>query len=278
MSDKRRDLTLVSVRQNFDDITGRLVRHLIGNIESFDISKKTPKMMNRLMREVSLGVEMHFAKPTREYITQKINEQIAMYIAVGMPRLSGFSEEEFRRKLCALTDALLRYFAPPSRHPITDGEFTFLIVLPPEWVSLRAQVALLCGPDALGDMILSPLRTDAAKKTPTAPYAIIGINGGRGLKDLSFEQADEFVTKKDLSYFALHEATQLFLVQPKFLSGLMDIHSAQAQAYALGEQCGEKLIRFTAQDDARLIEFPPKKHVTGVGIGKPYYTDIVTTD
>ena len=276
--DTRHHLEIVSVRQNFGEITDRMVRHISGNINEFGIAGK-PKMIARLMSEVARGIEQHFADASLAYVNEKIAEQIDTYVSAGFPKLCGMSTNEFRSRLNWLSDDIRAFFTPPARHPIMDGEFIFLIVIPPEWVSIRAQVALLCGDDAIArEESLVVTTVDGAQKRSSSPYALVGINGGRELRNCEFSKADALVRQEGRTYFAFHEAVQLFLQKPNFLSEEMGVQSTQREAYALDSRASGKLIKFSAIGTSRSLEFVDQKHVTGGGVGKPYFTKVITSD
>lgn len=272
----RPSLSVVDGTPGFDEITGMLVRDAIRLIERYKIAN--PKMATRLLQELALRVERHYEKPAHDYITKRITEQIDRYIALGFAEFAGYSEATFRAELAPLVARVHRFFAPPALHPIQDGEFTLLLVIPTELVPLRRQVVTLRAqsghgvelPESLDDLLkrARPERTKYGKVSPKQPYVLVGINGGRGLKENMLGFADQEIEKFGQTYFSIHEFVQLLLVRPKFLE--------QGEAIPLGEKCADGYLRFQKRGGTTDIDVTQiRDDRYGIGVGKPYYTRMI---
>jgi len=261
----------------FDEIVDALVNEELGAIRRHRLSQK---MATKLHREVWLRVEA--VRPFREdpetYIMERLEEQVKKYVASGFHDAIGYSEEGFRSALCSLVAKTVKSFAPPATYPIVDGEFTVLLVIPPEWISLRRQIASLTSSDGGGVPSLPFETAEYGKPAPKEPYVLVGLNGGRGLKDCTFLQANAEVKRGGCTYLSTHQLTQLLIVRPRFLA-------PQAESIALGDRSieanvvsGETHVVFTGnQNDyptlsTKRIQAPRM----GVGVGKPYYSAMIT--
>ena len=284
----RRGLSIVSGTKNFENIADGLLRHVFSEIKQFGFltdnkdGLPSPKMAFKLTEHIIDGVARYCENVSAQYITRRLNEQIERYIELGMPIASGYdSEERFREALAPLVLQAVEYFAPPADHPIQDGEFTLLLVLPIAWVPLRRQVAMFRSvfgqtnelSSALDEVLKKGLRftTQFGKKSPQEPYIIVGINGGRGLKECTVSQADEEVTNYKQTYLSVHELIQLLLIRPYFLP-------SDSESLALGEKYDKRdYVKFTNAGVASEIDVVQVlSERFGVGIAKPYYTHMIT--
>ena len=214
---------------------------------------------------------------TFAYVSTRLNEQIDKYIALGFHTVAGYTPEAFREALAPLVAKTLEFFRPLSERPLRDGEFSVLLVLPTEWVPRRRLFATLLGQnptDEITKISSSEIRT-CGKASPSEPYVLLGINGGRGLKDCTIEKADEQVAKKGNTYLSLSQLIQLLLVRPNFLSAESDL--SQSSVFVMGERWNTELVCLIATKEGITLELSPEKNVHGgVGIGKPYYSRMIT--
>ncbi len=281
-------LSIVSSANNLEDIADGLLRHVIAEIGRFGFltdnkdGLPSPKVAFKLVDHVVDGVTRYCEGVSAEYIERRLEEQILRYIALGMPEASGYdSEISFREALAPLVTRAMQYFAPPTDHPIQDGEFTLLLVLPPAWVPLRRQVAMFRHAygqtSELSRGVDEVLRrgllwtTQFGKASPQEPYIIVGINGGRGLKECTIGQADEEMTNHKQAYLSVHEFIQLLLVRPHFLPH-------DSESLVLGEKIDKRdYVRFTKKGgipDIEVVQVQSERF--GVSVGKPYYTHMIT--
>ncbi|OGZ09576.1 MAG: hypothetical protein A3D65_06920 [Candidatus Lloydbacteria bacterium RIFCSPHIGHO2_02_FULL_50_13] len=268
--------------QSPEESKRELVEHWRKLIRRLGLSQKTATRLNR-----DVWLEVESARPFREdpevYIAARLEEQIKCYEELGLDKAAGFRVGNFRAALEPLIVKTVAYFAPPTQHPIMDGEFCVFLVIPPEWVSIHWQIMNVRSPsgqipngacvegfqEALAKL---PEVTEFGKPTPRVPYVLVGINGGRGLKDLSLGQANSEVKKNGYTYFSLHQLAQLLMVRPNWLG-------ANSETIAFGERYGKDHLGFSGQHysgpQATILRVPHESSC--VGVGKPYYTKIITT-
>lgn len=265
----------------YDEIKNDLVERAIAMIREHGLSQK---VATKLFRDAWLSIES--ARPFREdpevYIAARLQEQVLRYIELGFHDAAGFSQDGFRAALSPLLRKTVAFFAPPAEYPIMRGEFSVLLVLPPEWVSLRKQIASICGikwellhgdmADHLSAVSRAPEVAEHGKPAPREPYVLVGIDGGRGLKEHSLLGANNKLKKSDRTYFSAHQLVQLLAIRPDWLA-------AQSATIALGEKYEKDYLGFAAQPGR-----PPELRVFGapsahscVGVAKPYYTKMITT-
>ncbi len=257
----------------FDEIVSALVEHELAVVRRHKLSQK---MATKLHREVWYRVEAErpFREDPEAYIRERLEEQVEKYIALGFHDAAGYSEEGFRSMLEPLITKTVKSFAPPAAYPIMDGEFAVLLVIPTALVPLRRQVASLTQRN--GDVVSLALETgEFGKAAPKEPYVLTGINGPRALKGCTFLQASAEVKRSGSAFFSTHELAQLLLVRPRFLS-------PQAEAIALGdrrvdEQGGTHVV-FSSGDvgDPMLSALRVQGARMGMGLGKPYYSAMIT--
>lgn len=280
---KKPILTAVSSGQSFSDIQQRLVAEITQVIDRYQFAydkdgRPNPKMAMSLVRAVADAVEVNYHEQTLEYVSTRLEEQIERYIALGLHDAAGYTEESFRFALAPLVLRAEAFFEYPSKHPMRDGEYTLLLVLPERMVPVRRLLAEFLGGDI--PVEFDTLRTEVranGKVSPETPYILVGINGGRGLKDVSIARADESVERSGCTHMSLHQMLQLFLMRPHFFSVHTDSLLAQSEAVVLGEKCTRGLIKFVARSAGHEVLFVDEKNVHGeVGVGKPYYTTLIT--
>lgn len=281
--DKKSALSAVSGDQGFHDIQSRLAARIISDIDTFRFAfdkdgRPNPKMAMSLVRAVADAVESRYRDETREYVSTRLDEQIERYIALGLHDAAGYTEDSFRSSLQPLAESVKKFFDYPSNHPIRDGEYTLLLVLPERMVPVRRLLATFLDGDIFS--VFDTLRMEVrshGKAAPDTPYVLVGINGGRGLSDHSIARADDWMEKNGRTYLSLHQAVQLFLMRPHFLSAQSDALHAQSEALVLGEKCSHGLIKFVARSSGNDVLFVDGKNIHGeVGVGKPYYTTLIT--
>jgi|GEM_PF-4692407 len=274
--DGRRELAVMRDLNNSGEISDAIAGVIIEEIEKYQLS--IPKMSTKLMQEIALGVERHFANDAQNYINTRLNEQIERYIGLGIDHIAGCSPDEFRNLLKPLIERVQLFFSPPAKHPIVSGEFTLLLVLPPEWLLYRPQLRMLMGEKA--ELNVIPTVFEVRKHggvAPNEPYVLVGINAGRGLKDSTIMQADIDIEKFGCTYFSVHQLVQLLLVRPRFLSSQSSALSLQPEVCALGEKCGKGVVKFVDKKNFIDIEYIDEANVrSGVGVGKPYYHKMIT--
>ncbi|OGZ05902.1 MAG: hypothetical protein A2845_03825 [Candidatus Lloydbacteria bacterium RIFCSPHIGHO2_01_FULL_49_22] len=281
--DKKPALSAVSGDQSFDDIQSRLALSIMGKIAEFGFAhdregRPNPKMAMSLVRAVADAVELRYRDETREYVSTRFDEQVERYIALGLHDAAGYTEDSFRTSLRPLAESVKKFFDYPSNHPIRDGEYTLLLVLPERMVPVRRLLATFLGSNIFS--VFDTLRMDVrshGKVAPDSPYVLVGINGGRGLLDHSIARADDWMEKNGRTYLSLHQAVQLFLMRPHFLSAQSDALHAQSEALVLGEKCSQGLIKFVARSSGNEVLFVDEKNIHGeVGVGKPHYTTMIS--
>ena len=273
--------TLVKSGQSFQDIQARLITEAEKTIEKYGLARDkngrpNTKMAMSLVHAVASAVEMSYGQQTREYVATRLNEQIERYITLGFHDVAGYSEHLFHAALEPLIAKTLDFFSPPSERPIRDGEFTVLLVLPKDWVPSRRLLIAFLGESLSRDV--DQLHTEKRGHggvSPQDPYVLVGINGGRGLKDCSIEKADMWVEQNARTYLSLHEWIQLYLIRPNFLSAENDL--AQSEVLVLGEKWKSQLISFATTGHRIQVVLTDEKNVQGgVGVGKPHYAKIIT--
>lgn len=275
-------ISVVSGGESFRDIETRLLTEIIRLIDDFHLSEDqrgaNPKMAMSLIRALTEGVEQYLRPQTTSYIMARLDEQVERYIELGFHAAAGYSETDFRSALTPLITRVMDFFAPPSRHPIRDGEFTLLLVIPTQWVPMRRQLYSFLGDVSSGaDALRTEIRPQG-RPSPVDPYVLVGINGGRELKGKTIQQADEWVERHGRTFLSLHQLVQLFLVRPNFLSARTDTLLPQADALVLGEKCPVGLIQFSAHPSGiNMVFYDEKKYLnSGVGVGKPYFTTLIS--
>lgn len=299
MEDRKKGLVVVS-QTNYDDIKVMAVECISALIR---VHGYDPKMETKFLHDVMRDVEL-LSKGAREaYIRNRLTNTkvisgdggkkslgvITRYLGLGMHELAGRSEEGFRKALAPLVEKTVAFFSPPAKHPIIDGEFSCLLVIPPEWISLRRQFALLRTayglspdfPDDFGEELTRALDTrtlaPGGHSAPKEPYVIIGINAGRALKGLRRVDADQEVKNLGLSYLLPHEYIQLLLVRPQFLV-------PEEGGLALGEKFSSGYLRVIARGGYLHEGGRPELSFVAEtsngssfkGVGKPTYTKMVT--
>lgn len=281
--DKKTTLSFVGDDRGIESIVKGHKEQILSSITQYGFARDSsgnanPKMAMTFLERIAREVEEHFAEATKTYVRTRLNQQVARYNKLGWVKGAGYTEESFSDALMPLHSRVMNFFAPPGEHLVVDGEYTLLLILPEAWVPKRRVLASLLGEDFTTEVDLTTVssRTNG-KVLCDKPYVLVGINGGRELRDNSLQESDSMIYESGRSYFSLHELCQLFLMRPHFLrapSG--DIHE-QSEALALGDKCSRGLLRLSATATGIRLETSDTKNVHGgVGIGKPYYTKIIT--
>lgn len=270
-------MTVVDGR-GFDEIVSDMAEHLARVVKEYGLSQK---MATKLVHDAWAQVEQQ--RMCREdpevYIREHLDAQIDVYISSGVHTLVGYTEEEFRDALMPLVQKTVNFFAPPAGHPIIDGEFTCFLVIPPEWgLSLRSLIGRLRTPSLLLERreILERVAQGGEVAAggcaaPQTPYILVGVKGGRGLTDYSRASANKEREKFGFSYFSAYQLALLLLLHPEFLL-------PGERAIALGEKFPERqYLEFASFQDGflpYLLLDPSPSSLEG--IGKPYYTRMIT--
>lgn len=270
--------------ESFGDLSSMGADYFIGLAEKYNLSLK---LTGTLLRETIRNIEAHYLPATQNYVRDRLEEQVNIYIAKDFHEYAGCTKNSFRLLLAPLIDETLYYFAPPARLKVVRGQFTVLLVLPPQLVPLRRQIMTLMGESA--PLIIPDFEAHTyGKESPKNPYVLVGIDGGRKLRDLPIIKADGYVALHGYTYFAFHELIQLLLVRPEFLRSQCDVvkgslETAQTSVLVLGEKCPEGIVKLNAEKNPRpekgefALEFVnPANILSGAGLGKPYYTRMIT--
>lgn len=276
---KKPTLSLVDA-QGFDTIVSDLSGHIARIVKKYQLSQK---MATRLVYDAWAKVEDErpYRGDPESYIEEHLSAQIARYVELGIHTSLGFTKEEFRVALQPLVRKTVSFFIPPAAHPIIDGELTCFLVVPSEWgCSLRFLLGKLRGESDASPLELRHLLEQVTRGSevapggsaaPKTPYVLVGVKGGRGLKECTRDSADRIRKKFALSYLSPYQLALLFLLRPKFLS-------LGEQAIALGEKFSdERYLKLTSREAgvvASLSIDPPGASLAG--IGKPYYTRMIT--
>lgn len=247
-----------------------------------------PKMETQFLTDVAGGVELLSKEARQAYMRSRLKKSLARYIELNMHTLAGMSEEGFREALAPLVEKTIDFFSPPAKHPIIDGQFSCLLVIPTDWISLRSQLGLLHRAYGLRPDFPERFTGDLARElegrviasygrvAPKEPYVIVGINGGRALKGSPRGNADATVGDLGLSYFLTHEYIQLLLVRPQFLV-------PEEGGIVLGEKFHSGYLRVIArggylhEGGIPKLDFAPEtsNDVSFRGLGKPTYTKMI---
>lgn len=259
---------------------------LIAHIEQYNLPAKS---VGNLMRDVTQKLEEHFMPVTQGYVRERLGEQINLHIANGFHEYAGCTKKTFRELLAPLIEETMRFFAPPTKHPIIRGEFTILLVFPTRLIPLRRQLMTLMGETTPLSIPDFEMHTHG-KVSPINPYVLVGIDGGRKLKDSPIIKADSYIAHHGYSYFAVHELIQLLLVRPEFLRSQSDarrglLEVIQTSVLALGEKCSEGLVRLSVEKKPNVekgeftLDFLSLANThAGMELGKPYYTTMITCE
>lgn len=269
-------ISVVTGQESFGDIHRRLSKEIIDAIRLYGFDYQDgvpkPKIAMSLMRAISSEVERELWLATKMYITARFEEQVNCYIERSFPSFAGYSNSQFRESLKPLLERLLKFFSPPSNHLIEDGEFTLLLVIPPAWIPLRRQLMSFTDVPISDDVETQTEVRINGKTAPQSPYVIIGIDGGRGLKDLSIQESDRWVTEEKRTYLSAHELIQLYLLRPHFLSAKTDAIHSQPEALVLGDVFSKGLLVLVAEGNKMNFRFERKDNSYGGRyIGKPHY-------
>lgn len=269
--------TIVGGR-GFDALTSEIAEHIAGMIEKYGLSQK---MATRLVTDSWARVEggRSLKIDAESYVREHLNEQVDRYIALGLHSLAGLTDAEFRSDLEPLMKKTVDFFRPPAGHPIIDGEFTCLLVLPAAWgCSLRFLVGQLrqCyGPTTLPGFrdVLGSIGTEAeGTLAPEIPYVIVGVKGPRGLKEYDRMAADKECNKFGHEYLSARELAFLLLSRPRFLQ-------FGDSVIALGEEFEEgRYLALTLDEKGftpTLIADPAPTSLEGVG--KPYCRRVIVS-
>lgn len=298
--DKHKKGLVVVGQANYDNVVAKGVAVLSALAKEHGYG---PKMETKYLHDVARGVEARSKDARAAYIRERFSKagmdekgdedikhgSITRYLQLGMHELVGKGEEGFRRALEPLVEKTIDFFLPPAKHPMLDGEFSCLLVIPPEWASLRSQFALLREayglpkdfPEEFEEEFTRALDgktlTPHGRLAPREPYVLIGVDGGRARKNFRRVDADSEVKNLGLSYLLAHEYIQLLLVRPRFLF-------PEEGGVALGEKFSSGYLRVTARggylDESGRPElsFVPETANGNSfrGTGKPTYTKVVT--
>lgn len=272
--------------ESFDEISTKGAAFIIELTEKYALSIKSK---GSLLRDITQKIEEHFLPVTQSYVKERLDEQVNLYIANGFHEYAGCTANSFRILLTPLIDATIRSFAPPAKHLVLRGEFTILLVLPTRHVPLRRQFMTLMGESFQMNIPDFELHKHG-KASPRDPYVLVGIDGGRMLRNSPIVKADKYVEDHGYTYFAVHELIQLLLVRPEFLRSQSDVLSGslepvQTAVLALGEKCTVGLVRLSAENkpssgkrEFTLDYLSPANTLAGAGFGKPYYKRMVTCE
>lgn len=262
--------------RGFNELTGMLAKQIGHFIEKYDLSQK---MATRLVADSWARVEKRglFNVDPVSYVRAHLDEQIDRYLVLGLHSLAGLTEAEFRSDLEPLVKKTVDFFLPPAGHPIIDGEFTCLLVLPGAWGcslrflvgQLRHQYGLTTLP-GFRDVLGSIGEEGEGGFAPDIPYVIVGVKGPRGLKECDHAVADKACDKFGHEYLSARDLAFLLLCRPRFLQ-------FGDSVIALGEEFGEEHYLALTLDEKgftpTLISDPAPSALEGVG--KPYYRRVI---
>lgn len=274
-------LKLVGGDANFHRISDELDAHVQELIEQYKLS---PKMETKLLLGLYRNAERRSAADRERYISTRFDEEVARYIEAGVSSALSFADDEYRALFAPLRERVLSFFAPPTLHPIMDGEWAFQIVHPPEMISLRSLAGILAGLRPHANRIMSPdlqraLRdggevttlTEFGSSPPKTPYALIGVNGGRMLEGYTTAQANVEIRHYEQKYFSLHQQLQMYIQQPHWLPG-------RSEAIVLGDRLPAGFVKFISVDGVPHMDIVSAEEAmrTGSGVGKAYYNKLIT--
>lgn len=269
-------ITVVNGR-GYDEVRDDLVEYVVALIKEHNLSQKVTTRLFLLDAWREIEKRRPFAESPEQYIAARLEEQISCYIARGIHQAAGFTECDFRAALSKLCEKTLGYFAPPAQHPIMKGEYSALLVIPTAWASIRSLlVGARTGSSSLpSGTVLDGFEevlargsevTECGNTAPRRPYVLVGIDGGRTHKSLSFAKAEAELGRSGCTGFSLHELAALLLVRPEWLKE----HGEMA---ALGERYGKDHLGFAMGSDSgpNSTVWRPPHEFSGAGVGKPYY-------
>jgi hypothetical protein len=262
--------------RDFYTLTNQLAKQMVYLVEKYSLSQK---MVTRLVADAWAQVESErrFKEDSESYIRKHLNEQINVYLTLSLHSLAGLTEAEFRSDLEPLVKKTVDFFLPPAGHPIIDGEFTCLLVLPDSWgCSLRfllGQLRQLYGPTTLPGFrdVLECVTWEAEEHlAPDTPYVLAGVKGVRGLKECDYAAADKECDKFGYDYLSVRELALLLLCRPRFLQ-------FGDSVIALGDEFGEKRYLVLTLDEKgftpNIIQEPAPSSL--LGVGKPHCRRVV---